>query len=433
MEDSVTKPVNWEDLARRAGTVFKPNTPVTERDLFAGRTDRIRRLVDVANQDGQHAIIHGERGVGKTSLANVVTKFYSPELPVVSPRINCDSLDDFGTVWRKVFEEIELKRPEPVVGFGGGIQGTLFTSPTPVLADPTPDGVRRALTVLARTCLPLIVVDEFDRLKEESRRPFADMIKNLSDHAVRATIVLVGVGDSVDDLIAGHQSVARNLIQIQMPRMSGAEIREVINKGLEVLGMTIEDKALDRIDLLSQGLPHYPHALGLHASRQALDAHSLHISCEVLDQAIGKAIEDTHQSIVSAYAGAVRSARKDNLFGDVLLACALAKTDDLGYFAAQDVRPPLSELLKKPYGISSFAQHLGEFSDEKRGNVLVRIGSRRYRYRFADPLMQPYVIMQGVHAGRVRDNHLRSRTAGIFQHPSLLTRGAFEGSQEREA
>ena len=81
----------------------------------------------------------------------------------------------------------------------------------------------------------------------------------------------------------------------------------------------------------------------------------------------------------------------------MLLSCALAPIDDLGYFAAADVREPLRKITGKKYDIPSFAQHLNEFSDRKRGRILRKIGERRlYRYRFSDPLMQPFVIMQGV-------------------------------------
>ena len=62
-------------LALRAGTVFSPAAPIRARDVFAGRTDQVRRTVDAINQSGQHALIYGERGVGKTSLANVIAGF----------------------------------------------------------------------------------------------------------------------------------------------------------------------------------------------------------------------------------------------------------------------------------------------------------------------------------------------------------------------
>jgi hypothetical protein len=79
------------------------------------------------------------------------------------------------------------------------------------------------------------------------------------------------------------------------------------------------------------------------------------------------------------------------------VSCALAPIDDLGFFAAADVREPLREITGKNYNSPSFSQHLNEFSDKKRGRILRKVGERRrYRYRFSDPLMQPFVIMQGV-------------------------------------
>jgi len=100
--------------------------------------------------------------------------------------------------------------------------------------------------------------------------------------------------------------------------------------------------------------------------------------------------------------GDVRSARKDSLFANVLLACALAETDELGFLAAQDVRAPLRVITGEQYDIPTYAQHLNEYSDAKRGPVLHRIGhKRRYRCRFTTPLMQPFVIMNGFLTGRV--------------------------------
>jgi hypothetical protein len=42
---------------------------------------------------------------------------------------------------------------------------------------------------------------------------FRSLIKVLSDNSVPATLVLVGVADSVDALIVEHQSIERALVQ----------------------------------------------------------------------------------------------------------------------------------------------------------------------------------------------------------------------------
>jgi hypothetical protein len=83
----------------------------------------------------------------------------------------------------------------------------------------------------------------------------------------------------------------------------------------------------------------------------------------------------------------------------VLLACALAHGDDLGYFASGDVRAPLSEIIGRPYEIPAFSQHLNELSDPEgtRGLILQKAGtSRKFRFRFINPLLQPYVVLRGL-------------------------------------
>lgn len=400
----------WGEIAIGAGRVFTPSSPIDGRTLFAGRDEQVRVIVDVINQKGQHAVLYGERGVGKTSLANVLSSFLmAPSRPILAPRVNCDSTDTFNTVWRKVFDQISLTRQYVPPGFGTAPQ----PRPIPAVSlvkdneNLTPDAVRRILTILSQNTLPILIVDEFDRLPVGARRAFADTIKTLSDHSVGATILMVGVADGVEQLIEEHHSIGRALVQVHMPRMSPVEIDGILSKGVGALKMTIAKQAATRIAKLSQGLPHYAHLLGLYASRAALDSQSMAISSSAVDAAVKRAITGAQHSIRSAYDLAVRSPRKDSLFADVLLSCALAEPNELGFFAAQDVRIPMRRITGKKYEIPSFAQHLNEFCDEKRGKILQKDGTRRrFRYRFDDPLLQPFVIMRGLESNRITPDFL---------------------------
>jgi hypothetical protein len=123
----------------------------------------------------------------------------------------------------------------------------------------------------------------------------------------------------------------------------------------------------------------------------------LNIGLDDIHQSINSAIQDTHQKIQSSYQTATASPRKDTLFKQVLLACALAEVDHLGYFASADVREPLSTIMGRKYDIPGFSQHLDKFCSGDRGKVLEKIGTqRRFRFRFSEPLLQPFVIMKGV-------------------------------------
>ena len=214
---------------------------------------------------------------------------------------------------------------------------------------------------------------------------------------MRATLIFVGVADSVDSLIDGHESIMRNLVQVLLPRMSVAEMVALVNGRLPKAEMTIATDALERICLLSAGLPHYTHLIAQHAAWAAIDAHVNEITGLQVGAAMSSAIASAQQTIERAYHRATMSPRKDSLFAEVLLACALAPRDQLGYFAPSDVRGPLSAVLGKDCAISGFIRHLGDFCREPRGTVLQEIGGKyQRRFRFRNPLLQPYVIMKGL-------------------------------------
>src|SRR4029077_15132162 len=381
-----------------------PATPVNEKELFAGRMEQIRRTVDAINTRGQHVVIFGERGVGKTSLGNVLSsKLTAPGSVVLAPRINCDTTDDFASLWRKIFSQVELIQQKRAVGFQGKASPVFVVASEGLPKKITPEDVRKVLSRLSDNNIVFAIFDEFDRLEDQkARRTMADTIKLLSDHDIRATVIVIGVADTVDDLIAEHQSIERALVQIQMPRMSLSELNEILNKGTARLGMKIVDAVKNEISMLSQGLPHYAPLLGLHASRQALDSHVMEIGIDHVKDAIASAVRDTQQSLQSDYRKATTSPQKDNIYAQFLLACALAMPDDFGYFAAASVRGPLSGVMGKNYEIPSFAKHLNDFCQTGRGAVLKKSGVKhKFRYRFSNPLMQPLIIMKGLIDGRI--------------------------------
>jgi hypothetical protein len=84
----------------------------------------------------------------------------------------------------------------------------------------------------------------------------------------------------------------------------------------------------------------------------------------------------------------------------VLLACAIAasqSSDAFGYFNPSEVIEPLSRILGRKVEIATFTNHLGEFYQVKRGEVLERTGQQRaYRFRFHDPMLVPFVFMDAI-------------------------------------
>jgi Cdc6-like AAA superfamily ATPase len=92
----------------RSGEVFTPSAPIDNQALFVGRVNQLNRIMSAVSQRGQHAILFGERGVGKTSLANVLLKIMrGSQEHVESVIVNCDTEDTFEQLWYKIFAELE--------------------------------------------------------------------------------------------------------------------------------------------------------------------------------------------------------------------------------------------------------------------------------------------------------------------------------------
>lgn len=384
---------------------FSPSAPIDQQALFSGRLSQLTDVLNAINQKGQHAILFGERGVGKTSLARVMSRAVIVDgKALLNTSINCDPSMTFSSLWHKLVREISLHQSKPGVGFMAESQNVASPIGGMLPETVTPDDVRFLCTRLGKA---LIVIDEIDRLADTSVTALlADTIKTLSDHAVDTTMLLVGVADSVDSLISEHHSVERALVQVRMPRMSRPELHDIIDKGLQPAAMTISVEAKQKIAALSQGLPHYTHLLALNAAQRAATVGRTEVTLQDVKTAIDSALARAQQSIISAHHKATNSPR-ENLYPQVLLACALAQQDQLGYFAAVDVRNPLSTIMKRAYDIPAFSQHLNAFCEPTRGPVLQRTGTaRRFRFRFCNPLMQPFVIMDGIKKGMITERDI---------------------------
>ena len=393
------------ELLAKAAKTFSPGAPIDKGELFAGRKDQVMDVINAIMQRGQHVILFGERGVGKTSLANVLYELLSKAgLEVMgSKTINCDSTDDFSSLWHKIFREIRIAVETRPMGFTAPPTEEKVVLDSLLPKKVAPDDVRYMLQRF--TGHTILIIDEIDRIgDQETTTLLADTIKTLSDHSVDTTVILAGVADSVGELVAEHQSIERALVQVRMPRMSRAELLEILDRGFSSMEMTADEGVKEQIASLSQGLPHYTHLLGLHTAQQAIKDDRTHMKRNDLNEAIRIALSKAQQSIIRAHHKATSSARK-TLYAEVLLACALAETDDLGYFAAADVRGPMSDIMGKPYDIPAFSRHLNDFCEAVRGPILQKTGSvRRFRFRFINPLMEPFVIVHGLAKGLISED-----------------------------
>ncbi len=387
---------DWGALRYEAGTLFTPSTPINVAELFAGRQEQIDKLIETLSERGRHALIFGEPGVGKTSLAQIVKYFVPRKIAeVVYFRKAAFSTDTYSTIWMDIFKDIKFHAD---IGEGHKLYSVADMYATTGV---TASDVVRELSRFRENDIPIIVIDEYNLVKDkDSSREMAQTIKAVSDASVNATIIVVGISDTVENLIEGHASLDRCCEEILMPRMDSRELIALLDSRIQKLGMKMNSDAKWQIVNLSKGLPAFCHALGKFSVFSAIDDKRLSVSEEDVNAAIKHVLSSSQNTLKIEYETAIRSNQAKARFRQIITACALATTDESGYFTAKQVQQPLSAILKKPIGIDGFNSNLKELATEKRGNILQQVGTERiYRYRFSNTAMQPYVIMKGIEDG----------------------------------
>jgi Cdc6-like AAA superfamily ATPase len=388
---SQQEPPSKKDIQLQTlATVFTPSSPILSQDLFFGRYSQLNKIVDAINERGQHAVLYGDRGVGKTSLANIVKEKL---LNIVIAKVTCNRTESFKDIWQKAFKQITLISKRDGVGF------TALPSAEPIQLDlflPQAEEIDSSDILAALSNIKnsvLCIFDEFDSVKNpDTLLRFADTVKALSDNAPFVTLLMVGIAQDVNDLIGSHPSNDRCIKQIKLPRMSPIELAEIIDNGVQRLGMTIDREVKADIVNFSNGFPHYTHLLAKYSARIAIDSQSDHIDRQHFDLAVDDAIDNAQEFIRDMYQKAVLSYKSDAIFNHIIAACAIVQEDEYGTFGITDIEEPLNKMTGKQYSAKSFSYHVGKMCEEERGMILekVKLGKLN-RYKFTNPLLKAFV------------------------------------------
>jgi len=381
---------------RLVGRIFSPSAPVSHQDLFIGRDREIRRIVGSLNEAGQHVVLYGARGAGKTSLANVMMAYVQN---VICAKITCTRSDTFSSMWTKVLGKVRIAMRRKGVGFMESEEEVGVHLPELL---PNPEDVQAVdiENIIEQIQHPMFFIfDEFDTITdEESQRKMADTLKLLSDNVSYATVMIVGISESVENLIGEHPSLERCLNQIDLTLMNKQELTSVITQGLAYTELEMHADLVQKVVDFSVGYPHYVHLLMKHAATEALYDESDNIGENHLQYAVRESVKGMNKSMQNAYRKAVASSRKQNQFMHVLNACALAPTDEQEAFEANDILKPFAQVTGKEVTAESVNYNLGMLCKEERGSILMKVGqSPKSRYRFTNPLMKAFVRLQMYH------------------------------------
>lgn len=364
--------------------VFIPTQPVTERSRFAGRTEVLRTLIEVIEEQRSHVVVYGERGIGKTSLMHILADLARDSQYLVT-YTSCGATSRFSEIFRAALTQIPLL-------YLSSIDPTASESERGgTLADRLPEGQfdsRQLADLLAQVTgtRVLILLDEYDRVEStEFRQLVAELIKNLSDRAARIQLVLAGVASNLQELIGYIPSIRRNVLGLPMPRLSADEVRTMIRIGERAAGVSFDPKVVEMTGLLSYGSPYLARLLSHHAGMKALDDGRLNIQLGDLWAALEKGLDEAETRLMRQTAAQLPRLVGEGDLPFLATVARAANTPD-GWFSEDEVDRLLGAKTdgwrERLHALSARSAIL---EDTLEGDVR--------RYRFRDEALPTYLWM----------------------------------------
>jgi Cdc6-like AAA superfamily ATPase len=361
---------------------FTPRQPKRWKTQFIGRVRQFERAVAAIGDEHAHIVLYGDRGRGKTSLANILAEFAAEQGHTV---VRCAGSAEvtFEAIFRQLLQRIPADRLGHRSGTGESLASFL---------PPSSFGATELTDVMGRVTRGrvLMIIDEFDRIADPAMRVrLADAIKNLSDARVRAHLLVVGVATSLDGLLGAHPSIQRNIVGIHVPLMGAAEVEDLLSSGAKEAGITFERAVVDAIVQFSRGLPYCVQLFALYAARNAVRRGGATIEWSDFCRGADSVLEEVETGVAEAYRKATSGGGAD-WGARYLSAAARAPADEYGVFDPAVVRSALADVPE-----SELQSTLDWLRGEDGGAVLHQAShSPQHGTVFADSIMRQYILLR---------------------------------------
>jgi hypothetical protein len=373
-----------ENLRNKVRDAFSPSLPITNPRLLAGRTEALQTLIRAIEDLKLHVVIYGDRGIGKTSLLQILRQLAeSAKYQVVYH--SCGEDARFADMFRGIAGEI------PMLYYQGfDVAGASDFRNSGSLSSLLPSGefnvsqLSDTFAQLSNTRL-LIMLDEFDRSPPgEFRRNIAQLIKNLSDRSVKVQLVIAGVAGNLADLVEYLPSIRRNILGFRVPELKRNEVQQMVSIGEEISGLIFDPTASEDIIAMANGSPYLASLLSQYASFSAVDRGAAIVAPLDVHQAAAKVAGELRARLTEASASATDRAIADG-WGPTLYALANHSMHQMGCLDPDQLEgvftdrsfTEVAEQLEKNYALAVPA------FDEKAG-----------RYRFREEGLGSYIWLQ---------------------------------------
>lgn len=404
---------------------FSPAHELTDPSKFAGRKSQILALTDALRINGSLPVIYGDRGLGKSSTAvqvqlialgnsELLDSMESAHLALgtdetfLTIMVTCTdsvrALEDLQSLILHRLQAIELveeasgdvlldrtTRSKFSFKYYERETAKRYKKRAKRLRERSLSVAERLerelVTLIEAFHQPiLIVIDELDRARNLTG--LSQYLKSTSSHEVK--FMLVGIAQSITELILDHTSLTRALHPIQIPSMTKGELADVIDKAVHALSASSTPMQFDaeaRKDLVdfSSGFPWFTHTIGQESLRIALDDERATVT---RDDVIHARRNLTNIRFAQQFRDSYQRAVRDSYQREIVLRVFAA-------WPESDI--PTSDVyaICRLLGVANPAVYRGHLVQQSYGEPLMTTGlQQRGLVRFRNQMFKQYVELR---------------------------------------
>lgn len=416
-------PVSERELLRALKQILTPINPIQTRELLYGRSKELDDIIDCLDVGGGIPFVFGNRGVGKTSLAQTAAQEYcgSNRDPIY---VACSE----GATALMLLRDVAISLSEQARVLDKGIfknvsaEVHLGLSPSVKFAtkvaqdeDLTFGDANEAVRVIKGfdslikdSQHTVVVIDELDQMEPDSKKDLAFFVKQLGDQRIETKFILVGIADNVHELIGAHQSVPRYLRNIELGPLRPQELIDIVQHAADEFKVKVPVDILYRISIIGNGYPHFAHLIGLAILVEAITHGASAIDDALYRNALDRAVRQSIEQLRASYDDATQRGSDD--YRNVIWTMADMDGVDL---RSDQVAEHYVDMAKRLHWEQLFEPQIGRIlsmlKGEPYGEIVMAPGKRygatkkserRYRYhRFRNNLMRGYVRLRAESEG----------------------------------
>lgn len=393
--------LNNERLIIESGVrgYFTPYTPVASTDLFFGRASEVMNIVRQINSPGQHSLLFGSRGVGKSSLGNIAAEMLCGLKGGNLVTKRCDKNDNFLSIVEGLLSEagVDIEVESSQEQNSDSLRAKLGNVIAGVDASRTKSKTVNFKGQSERAGSPswvankikdlnaLFLLDEVDVIDIEERGKIAELVKQLSDEGSKLKLLIVGIAETATELTNAHPSVQRCLKETHLKKMSDDEIEEIVVSGAKNSNLNFSPSSIKKIVIVSAGYPHFAHLLALKSAEEAVIQRRSEIRLGHIEEATNKACGDAEGSLRTLYDETIRSSSTDE-YKKILIAASDIADEE---FKALHLRESYSKLYGNTIEQNWLNTYLKKIVSDSDDKILKRLA--KGVYKFTDPRMRSYI------------------------------------------